>query len=309
MYELYIGNEIYLSLTSAKSTVKKILEENQLEYIVIEADKSDGSKIIETISSQSIFENQRLFFVKRLYKNKDKENIIPLVLEFIEKNNDINIIFWEDQKVNSITRYVKFFKTRNLLKENNRLNKPSFVKYAKEYVTNNNLRADSESVNLLCKYSNYDPERLENNIKKIKLYLDDNIITPEAIQNTIQDTLEEDIWALLDEINSPIGKPLIVLEKIFNQGIDSKYILPMIARNLRLLTMVKYMIENNKSYSEIASVLKIPPFTVGPLIDASRKYDWIKVRNKYEKLSNLDYEIKVGRIDPKLGLTLFCTTI
>lgn len=309
MYELYIGNEIYLSLTSAKSTVKKILEENQLEYIVIEADKSDGSKIIETISSQSIFENQRLFFVKRLYKNKDKENIIPLVLEFIEKNNDINIIFWEDQKVNSITRYVKFFKTRNLLKENNRLNKPSFVKYAKEYVANNNLRADSESVNLLCKYSNYDPERLENNIKKIKLYLDDNIITPEAIQNTIQDTLEEDIWALLDEINSPIGKPLIVLEKIFNQGIDSKYILPMIARNLRLLTMVKYMIENNKSYSEIASVLKIPPFTVGPLIDASRKYDWIKVRNKYEKLSNLDYEIKVGRIDPKLGLTLFCTTI
>lgn len=309
MYELYIGNEIYLSLTSAKSTVKKILEENQLEYIVIEADKSDGSKIIETISSQSIFENQRLFFIKRLYKNKDKENIIPLVLEFIEKNNDINIIFWEDQKVNSITRYVKFFKTRNLLKENNRLNKPSFVKYAKEYVTNNNLRADSESINLLCKYSNYDPERLENNIKKIKLYLDDNIITPEAIQNTIQDTLEEDIWALLDEINSPIGKPLIVLEKIFNQGIDSKYILPMIARNLRLLTMVKYMIENNKSYSEIASVLKIPPFTVGPLIDASRKYDWIKVRNKYEKLSNLDYEIKVGRIDPKLGLTLFCTTI
>lgn len=309
MYELYIGNEIYLSLTCAKSTVKKILEENQLEYIVIEADKSDGSKIIETISSQSIFENQRLFFIKRLYKNKDKENIIPLVLEFIEKNNDINIIFWEDQKVNSITRYVKFFKTRNLLKENNRLNKPSFVKYAKEYVTNNNLRADSESVNLLCKYSNYDPERLENNIKKIKLYLDDNIITPEAIQNTIQDTLEEDIWALLDEINSPIGKPLIVLEKIFNQGIDSKYILPMIARNLRLLTMVKYMIENNKSYSEIASVLKIPPFTVGPLIDASRKYDWIKVRNKYEKLSNLDYEIKVGRIDPKLGLTLFCTTI
>ena len=53
----------------------------------------------------------------------------------------------------------------------------------------------------------------------------------------------------------------------------------------------------------------VPPFTVKTLVEASDKYDWDKIMNKYEKLCNLDYEIKIGKIDPKLGLTLFCTTI
>ena len=81
----------------------------------------------------------------------------------------------------------------------------------------------------------------------------------------------------------------------------------MIARNLRLILLTKYLKSNNASYSLIASKLKIPPFTVKPLLTASEKYDWSELKSKYEKLCSLDYEAKTGRIDPKLGLTLFCT--
>lgn len=309
MYKLYIGNETYLSLKKAHTQIKEFLEDGNLEYISIDGEKTDSSKIINILSSQSLFSLPRLLFFKRLYRNKDRENLIPYLLEYLSKENPDTVIIWEDQKVSSITKYVKFFKSNNSLDESNRLTKPSFLKYAKEISKENQLDIDNTLVSLLCQYSNYDIERFENNIKKLKLLDLNQQISKEDIDEIIQDTLEEDIWKLLDEMNRKDGRPLNILENIFTQQVDPQYIFPMIVRNLRLITLTKYLITNNSSYGEIASKLKIPPFTVKPLIEASEKYDWGKIINKYEKLSNLDYEIKIGRIDPKLGLTLFCTTM
>lgn len=309
MYKLYIGNETYLSLSNAQLAIKELLKEKNFEYILIDGERIDSSKIMDILSSQSLFNTPRVIFLKRLYRNKDRENLIPSVLEYIEKNSSTHIIIWEDQKVNSITRYVKFFKSKNLLEEYNKLTKPSFVKHAKERCQTYNLDIDTTLVTLLSQHSNYDTERLENNIKKLQLLSKDGKVEKTDIEEIVQDTLEEDIWRLLDEMNMNNGKPLSILEKIFNQDIDPKYVFPMIVRNIRLITLTKYLSTNNYSTGEIASILKIPPFTVWPLVDAGKKYNWEKIRNKYEKLSNLDYEIKIGRIDPKLGLTLFCTTI
>lgn len=83
----------------------------------------------------------------------------------------------------------------------------------------------------------------------------------------------------------------------------------MIVRNIRLITVAKNMINNGASYGQIASALKIPPFTVKPIVDASKKYSLERIKTIYEKLSGLDYEIKMGRIEPKLGLTLLCTIL
>ncbi len=309
MYKLYIGNETYLSLTNAQSMVKELLKENRFEYILIDGEKLESSKIMEVLSSQSLFNTPRVIFIKRLYRNKDRENLIPSVLEYLDRSNDNHMIIWEDQKVSSITKYIKFFKLKNSLEEYNKLTKPSFTKHARERCLKHGLEVDATLITLLSQYSNYDVERLENNIIKLKLFVDNKKITKDDIVEIVQDTLEEDIWRLLDEMNSRDGKPLNILEKIFKQSVDPKYIFPMIIRNIRLITLTKYLVTNGSSSRDIASILKIPPFTVGPLVDACNKYDWKKIMNKYEKLCNLDYEIKVGRIDPKLGLTLFCTTI
>ncbi len=308
MQTLFIGNETYLSFKNAKMHIKELLKDGNFEYVVIDGEKTDSSKIIDTLSSQSLFNLPKVIFLKRAYKNKDRENLIPFLIEYINSNSLNNLVIWEDQKISSITRYVKLFKSLNSLQEYNKLTKPSFNKYVKELVTQYGINISPDLITLLSQYSNFDTERLENNILKLKL-LGKEIIKKEDIQLIIQDTLEQDIWRLLDEMNSKDGRPLIILEKILTQKIDPKYILPMIIRNIRLITQAKYLISNNYNFSQIASVLKIPPFTVSPIVETSKRYDWDKIKSKYEKLSNLDYEIKVGRIDSKLGLTLFCTTL
>lgn len=308
MHTLFIGNETYLSFKNAKVCAKELLKEGEIEYVVMDGEKTDSSKIIDTLSSQSLFNLPKVIFIKRAYKNKDRENLIPFLMEYVNDNSTNSLILWEDQKISSITRYVKLFKSLNSLQEYNKLTKPSFNKFVKELLHQYGLSITPDLITLLSQYSNYDTERLENNILKLKL-LGKEIINKEDIQFILQDTLEQDIWRLLDEMNNKDGKPLVILEKILTQKVDPKYILPMIIRNIRLITQAKYLISNNYNFSQIASVLKIPPFTVSPIVQTSNRYDWDKIKSKYEKLSNLDYEIKVGRIDSKLGLTLFCTTI
>jgi len=309
MYKLYIGNETYLSLKRAQEDIRELLKNGNLEYISLDAEETESSKIIELLSSQSLFNLPRLIFLKRLYKNKDRENLIPYILEFLKNNTADNIIIWEDQKISSVTKYVKFFKTTNSFVEVNKMYKPAFIKFANELSKEYGLDMNREVVTLLCTYSNYDTQRLENNIKKLYLLELNKKIEEEDIKNVIADTLEDDIWKLLDEMNKTKGQPLKILERILSQRVDPKYIFPMIARNMRLITMTKYLLDHHYKYSEIASIVGVPPFTVKTLVEASDKYDWDKIMSKYEKLCNLDYEIKIGRIDPKLGLTLFCTTV
>lgn len=306
MHKLYIGNETYLSLNHAHLLVKKLREEKVSDYIPVDGEKTEASKIIDILSSPSLFSQSRVIFLKRVYKNKERAILTEYLLEYLEKDSKDDVVIWEDQKVSSVTRYVKYFKSKNLLEEYNKINKSSFLKYVKQRCIENDIEIDSDCINTLVKYSNYDIQRFDNTLEKIRL-LGSKTVVKEDIGNIVVNTLEEDIWHLLDEINSPNGKPLNILEKIFQQEKDPYYIFPMIARNLRLITLTKYVLETS-SYKEIASKLKIPPFTVKPLVEATNKYDWEKIRKKYEKLSNLDYEIKVGRIDAKLGLTLFCTT-
>lgn len=307
MYKLYIGNEPYLSLREAHKYLQQ-LKDDSFEYISIDAEKIDSNSLIDTISSQNLFSNQRIIFLKRIYKNKKKVEIIEFLLEYLPNLTTDRIIIWEDQKVSSITRYVKFFKSNNKLEEYNKLNKRSFSRWAKEKSIEEGLSLDINTIDILSQHSNFDPERFGNTLKKIKLLEKDNI-TREDIEMISPNTLEEDIWKLIEEINHGDKNRLNTLEKILRQGVDPHFIISMLARNLRLVTLTKRL--RNKGYAtrEIASILKVPPFTVPSLINGSENYSIDKIKYLYEKISNLDYEIKIGRIEPTLGLTLLCTRL
>jgi DNA polymerase III delta subunit len=72
------------------------------------------------------------------------------------------------------------------------------------------------------------------------------------------------------------------------------------------MTLVKYLNEQGKSFKEICSILRIPPFTLPSILDSSKGYEWKNVQQIYRKLANLDQQIKTGKIDGNLGLTLIC---
>lgn len=130
---------------------------------------------------------------------------------------------------------------------------------------------------------------------------------PESDLRYVTDTLERDIWALIDAINhKDRTQSMNILENLYKQNNDPNYILSMLARNLRIMTLAKYLNEQGKSFKEICSILRIPPFTLPSILDSSKGYEWKNIQQIYKKLANLDQQIKTGKIDGNLGLTLIC---
>jgi len=303
-YKLYHGNSVYLSLRAVKNAISSNTEKQNL--ITIEADTQKAQQIIDSIQNQGLFVSKRVFLIKRLYKNKDKDSLIEKLLSLLNEQFPDDIYFWEDQKIRSTTKYLKFFKSNDSVEEYTQLNKRNFLSWLDQELKENDLKADETTKRLLAQRTNYDPERCSNEIKKHKLNNSEEIKESD-LDILTTDTLEEDIWKLIDVINTEKKERSIeILEKLYSQNTDPNFILSMLARNLRLITMAKHLKKQKKSFAEICSIMKVAPFSLYPILGVIDRYDMHKIKLLYTKLSNLDYQIKNGQIDGMLGLTLIC---
>ena len=303
-YKLYHGNSVYLSLRAVKNDISSNTEKQNL--ITIEADTQKAQQIIDSIQNQGLFVSKRVFLIKRLYKNKEKDSLIEKLLSLLNEQFPDDIYFWEDQKIRSTTKYLKFFKSNDSVEEYAELNKRNFLSWLDQELKENSLSADETTKRLLAQRTNYDPERCSNEIKKHKLNNSEEIKESD-LDILTTDTLEEDIWKLIDAINNEKKERSIeILEKLFSQNTDPNFILSMLARNLRLITMAKHLKKQKKSFAEICSIMKVAPFSLYPILGVIDRYDMEKIKLLYTKLSNLDYQIKSGKIDGMLGLTLIC---
>lgn len=306
-YKLYHGTSSYLSLEVVHEEINKLKNEDPLlSLTLLEADSSTPQKIIDTLSSPSLFSRKRILFLKRINRNKEKKIIIENVLELLKnENSDDILIFWEDEKVRSNTKYYKFFNETSCIEEINELNKRTFFKWLREELDRNNLKIDQSVIKDLAERTNYDPERCANELKKFKLNNAKKIIKKEDIEILTTDTIEKDIWNLIDAINEGDRvKSITVLENLHTQTVDANYILSMLARNTRIIFLTKSLLKNNKTSREISSILKIPPFTAPSIIKMANNSPVEKVKTLYIRLSNLDFQIKTGKIDPDLGISL-----
>lgn len=308
-YRLYHGNSPFLSLEALNTKLEHLKATNPLvEISFLEAETSDPNKIVDEILSQSLFSSTRIFILKRIYRNKKKELFLEKILNLIEQNTSKDIaLFWEDQKIKSNTKYYKFFLKGNNIEEQDALNKRTFIPWAKARIAKSELKIEANALKELSERTNYDPERLNMEIEKFRLNDEKKSISIDDVESLTTDTLERDIWSLIDAINeSDTVKSMNILENLNKQSVDPNYIISMLARNLRLITLTKFLLEKDSSSREIASALKVPPFLVPNLIKGAKKYSTERLVTIFTKLSNLDFQIKTGQIDGVLGLTLIC---
>ena len=262
IFKLYHGSSPYLSLKALK---QETLNFPDIQFQIVNAESQDSQTIFDKLGSQNLFVSKRGIIIKRLYKNKDKDKLIESILTILKQGTSTDIIFfWEAEKVRVNTRYLKFFKENSALEQYDEMNKRSFGGWLKEELETNGLNLDPTVQRLLAERTNYDPERCANEIQKLKL-------DPENDTTYIVDTLEKDIWALIDAINmKDKARSMEILENLYKQNNDPNYILSMLARNLRILTLVKHLNDQKKSFREICSILRIPPFTLPSILDTMK---------------------------------------
>ena len=83
----------------------------------------------------------------------------------------------------------------------------------------------------------------------------------------------------------------------------------MISKNFKESLLVKMMVEKGLTQEEISAKMKISPSRAYYMIKDSSNFKKETLENYIVKLSELDYNIKSGKIDKKIGFEQFLLSI
>lgn len=313
MIKVYFGENSFLSKKAVLSEGETIRNQNpNIEYVSIEAGEVEASTIINLYRMQDMFSPRKLILLKRLSSNSKYKDIIEDIFEFWEEDGFSNsdLLVWEDGKIAKNTRYYKGFDSKKAIFDYPKFNKRSFATWAKEEISRRGMQAGYEELQTLALMTNYNPEAFENELAKFKLASKTHILLSD-IKEIANDNHEYDIWQFLDAINSKDQKKeaIEIIENLLKNKVDANYILAMIARNTRLLILTCHLLNNGFQDKEIISILKIPPFTLPSIKHNAQNADIKQLIYIYEKIYNLDFEIKIGNIEPSLGIILLTTKL
>lgn len=306
MIKIIEGENTFLSKQRLNSLIEEHKKKN-VAFKILNADNHDISSIMNEYETQDMFSKEKVIVVKRLLLNKKCKDFVEIIFNAQESVKDTHLIIWEDKNIPKNTRYFKLFNEIKAIESFPKFNKRSFQKWALEQI---DFEIEPKLIEKLMEMTNFNPELFLNEITKLKL-LNKKIITQEDLKINTQDSYTNNIWEFLDTVNQKNKRKesTKILTNLLKNRVDPHYLMVMLARNTKQLLLTKRLLNEKKSDREISSILKIPPFTLPRLKNIAEKSEYDNLLSLYAKIYNLNYETKIGRIEPELGLLLLLTRL
>lgn len=319
MIELYFGNNNYESLKALDKYTAK-------SYIIIDGETLDSvDTILNSLDNFSLFNESQTIIVKRFWKNSKKVTLHKNLLNWLYKQDisKINLIFWEDSEIANKKRKAatkaKKAKTTSLSKfieENGKINKfdelswDSLLKWTKSLTEELKIKASNEILKSILERLGNNQFIIESEFKKVSIYLK-SIVKNELTHDELgQFTFYEPDHTVWD-LTSAIGqKNKIKAIELSDQLLKNPYDFPIVfGATLKNLTQLFFIKKFPYESSKLAKNLSIGPYNSYAIKKIAEKFTESYLLTSINKLINLDYFVKNGLIDVRLGFTLFITLL
>jgi DNA polymerase-3 subunit delta len=243
-------------------------------------------------------------FLKSTYKNS---NIVERFINYFENENTdtILVIFSESDldyklKINSVLKSKANIKKISAIEGNdlnswiiNRLNSFGF-------------KIDSVALTELIERTDGDIMLINNELEKLMLYQTDKNISYNTVKLLVSRNLEDNIFNLLNAFVANDKKTLFqIYEDFMTLNEDEMRIISAISNKLEEILYTKMLVNRRMSKDDIATYFKVKPGRAYYMIEAAKKINDNTIKNLIERITKLDFDIKSGKIDKKLGLQLF----
>jgi DNA polymerase-3 subunit delta len=147
----------------------------------------------------------------------------------------------------------------------------------------------------------------KNEIDKLISYVGPNgIITSEIVNLVVVKEIQNDVFSLSNAIIEQ-NKPKIIslYKELIENGNDVYYLFSLVAKSMREIYLVNTMLQEGYKQADIARVLKVSPGRAYYMVRNAKSLDIEKVKEYIQKLGDLDFNMKSGKVDIKAGFELF----
>lgn len=304
MFYLLYGTDEYLIKKNIKKITEKIETYNINEYDLME---SNLKNILDDAFTISLFSNNRTTIINNSYiftsaTNKPKQDTKILEKYLTEKSENIIIFICNEEKLDSRKKIVSLIEKQGKLIDCNKTNIQKEVLDMFE-----NYKINMNDINFLIDRVGDNLYILEQEINKLKIYKNKNYdITREDIINVTVKSIDIDIFHLIENIiNKNKEKALESYHEMIKRGEEPIKIIVMLANQYRLIYQVKVLKNKRISIYDMINILGKKKYPIELALAKSNNFTLEELINNLSKLADLDYNIKSGKVDKKLGLEMF----
>lgn len=279
---------------------------NFMRYDLIE---TGSDEVLEDLQTISFFSDQKLIVVRHIASILDAtEDIINAWVKYLEKPNpDVVLIIEISEDLplthplgDALSKYAYIEKIKDPKQEEY----PTFVK---EIFDADGYEITDAAVDLLLERTNYDLTLLNQEAEKLELYTYDRKEIKEIdVMKLVSRNLEEHIYELTNALlDNHQAKTVEIFHDLIARNEDPLRILNFIVNKMRELMHAKIMIDKGLRQDEIAEYFHMTSGRAYYMIKNARNVHIQKLEDHLQKLGQLDFDIKSGKIDKKLGVELY----
>lgn len=287
----------------------KKIHKSGLNLIYIDAAKTNFKDFYSNFQITSMFSEKKLIILRNVFSNtKFQEDFSENVKNLGDVKNII--IIYEENAPDQRTKFFKLLQKYAKCQEFDYLQPAALKKWAVEELERNKSKVDPGALDLLISFVKSDLWRMANEINKLSNYKKGSIIKKEDVELLIQPDIENDIFKTIDALVSKDKKlALSLLHKHLNDGDAPLKLLSMITYQFRTLLIIKELQNRGELYATIAKKAGLHPFVVQKNYYLCGQFSIERLKKIYQKIFQIDSDIKTGKIEPEMALDLLLAEV
>lgn len=306
---IYQGSDSFLVENAVDSLVDS-LDVDPFNILTYDLEEHSLDELLQEITTISFFSDKKIIKVKNpwfFYESSTEEGIGDLIKYFKNPNEDTTLIFMVSKSLDNSLPISKEAKKHIRIEVIKDMDKKDYLPYVEKTFAQYGYSINQDALTELVERTNYDFNLLNNEINKLKLYTYDiKKITLSDVKLLTTRNLEENIYELTNAIIAKNKKKILeVYGDLLEKNEDPVRIVAQISAKLKETINTKMLIQSGYTQDMIASHFNIKSGRAYYMVKNAGSQKIKDLENYFEKLSTLDFKIKSGEIDKKIGLELF----
>ena len=152
---------------------------------------------------------------------------------------------------------------------------------------------------------------VDNELEKLSLFASDRTIEEEDIRLLVSQSREASIFSTVDALlEGRTAVALRTMHRLRDGGAEFPYIIAMIARQLRLMTLARDLIDRGHGQRDIGDRLGLThEFALKRTVAQAKKHSWSRLVWLYGRLMEADLAVKQGRLAQDVALELLVSEL
>lgn len=311
-----IYGEEKLLMEQKLQTLKKQyhIREEDMNMMVYWCHETPMSEIIEDALTPPFFTEYKMIVLKNPYflttqKQKESEDV-QRFLKYLDQDSPTTIlVIYHDQKnFDERKKVVKELRKKAKIYTFDKLDHFQIFKSTHQAIKARGCTIDDDALELFLSKMSDNLLEISQEVNKICLY--SKHITKDIVEVMVPKKVEENVFELTKAIlNKELGKSIEIYKDLMMNKEEPIKLIVLIANSLRLLYQVKLLDRKGYNNQEIAQMLSLNPHRLKYIRQDGKDYELNELIILLDRLSQLDVDIKTGKIDKFKGLELFLIKI